>query len=79
MFYSVEAKDENHKCQTCVKAKLTRSSFHSVERSTELLVLIYTDVYDLKYVKTPNVNKYFIIFIDDFTKYCYVCFLKSKD
>ncbi|KAH7864181.1 hypothetical protein Vadar_026696 [Vaccinium darrowii] len=71
--------DTNHKCETCVEAKLTRTSFRSVERSTEPLGLIHTDVCDLKYVQTPNANKYFITFIDDSTKYCYVYLLKSKD
>ena len=71
--------DKSHKCETCVEAKLTRSSFHSVDRSTEPLGLIHTDVCDLKYVQTPNANKYFITFIDDCTKYCYVYLLKSKD
>ncbi|KAL6982051.1 hypothetical protein U1Q18_052698 [Sarracenia purpurea var. burkii] len=71
--------DKSHKCETCVEAKLTRSSFHLVERSTEPLGLIHTDVCDLKYVQTPSANKYFITFIDDSTKYCYVYLLKSKD
>ena len=34
---------------------------------------------DLKYVQTPNANKYFITFINDCTKYCYVHLLKNKD
>ncbi|KAH7844842.1 hypothetical protein Vadar_032277 [Vaccinium darrowii] len=71
--------DTNHKCETCVEAKLTRTSFRSVERSTEPLELIHSDVCDLKYVQMPNANKYFITFIDDSTKYCYVYLLKSKD
>ena len=33
-----------HKCETCVEAKLTRSSFQSVERHTEPLDLIYSDM-----------------------------------
>ena len=45
--------DKNHKCETCVEAELSRFSFHSVERSTEPLRLIHTDVYDLKYIKHP--------------------------
>ncbi|GJW37208.1 retrovirus-related pol polyprotein from transposon TNT 1-94 [Tanacetum coccineum] len=39
--------DSNHTCQTCVEAKMTRSSFHSVERKTDPLDLIHTDVCDL--------------------------------
>ena len=71
--------DSNHKCETCVEAKMTRSSFHSVERKTDPLDLIHTDVCDLKSVPTRGDNKYFITFIDDSTKYCYVYLLKSKD
>ena len=33
----------------------------------------------LKFVQTKSGNKYFITFIDDSTKYCYVFLLKSKD
>ena len=34
---------------------------------------------DLKFVQTTDGNKYFITFVDDSTKYCYVYLLKSKD
>ena len=71
--------ESNHKCETCVESKLTRSSFKSVERITEPLDLIHTDVCDLKAAPTRGGNKYFITFIDDCTKYCYVYLLKSKD
>ncbi|KAJ0462893.1 putative RNA-directed DNA polymerase [Helianthus annuus] len=71
--------DSDHKCETCVESKLTRSSFKSVERITEPLDLIHTGVCDLKAVPTHGGNKYFITFINDCTKYCYVYLLKSKD
>ena len=29
--------DANHKCEICVESKLTRASFHNIERSTEPL------------------------------------------
>ena len=70
--------DANHKCETCVQAKLTRSSFQSIERHTEPLDLIHSDICDLKLVQTRGGNKYFITFVDDSTKYCYVYLLKSK-
>ena len=44
--------DANHKCETCVESKLTRSSFHNIERNTEPLDLIHSDTCDLKYVQT---------------------------
>ena len=68
-----------HKCETYVEAKLTRSSFQSVERHTKPLNLIHSDIYDLKFVQIGGGNKYFITFVDDSTKYCYVYLLKSKD
>ena len=67
------------KCETCVEAKLTRSSFQSIERHIELLDLIYSDICDLKFIQIRGVNKYFITFVDDSIKYCYVYLLKSKD
>ena len=63
VFCLVEIKDKNYKCETYVEAKLTRFSFHSIERSTKLLGLIHTNVCALKYVQ----------------KYCYMYLLKSKD
>ena len=71
--------DAKHKCETCVEAKLTRSSFQSVERHIEPLDLIHSDICDLKLAQTRGGNKYFITFVDDSTKYCYVYLLKSKD
>ena len=71
--------DAKHKCETWVEAKLTRSSFQSVERHTEPLDLIHSDICDLKLVQTRGGNKYFITFVDDSTKYFYVSLLKSKD
>ena len=70
--------DAKHKCETCVKAKLTSSSFQSVKRYTKPLDLIHSDICDLKLVQTRG-GKYFITFVDDNTKYCYVYLLKSKD
>ncbi|GKB35566.1 retrovirus-related pol polyprotein from transposon TNT 1-94 [Tanacetum coccineum] len=71
--------DSKYKCETCVEAKLTRTSFKSVKRTTEPLDMVHTDICDLKSLPMKGGNKYFIMFIDDCTKYCYVYLLKSKD
>ena len=71
--------DLKHKCETCVEAKLTRSSFQIIKRYTQPLDLIHSDICDFKSIQTRGGNKYFITFINDCTKYCYVCLLKSKD
>ena len=70
--------DAKHKCETCVEAKLTRLSFQNIERHTKPLDLIHSDICDLKLVQKKGGNKYFITFVDDSTKYCYVYLLKSK-
>ena len=68
-----------HKCETYVETKLTRSSFPSIERNIEPLNLIHNHICDLKFVQTRGAYKYFITFIDDSTKYCYVYLLKIKN
>ena len=48
---------------------MARASFISVERRTEPLDLIHSDVYDLKSVQTRDDKKYFITFINNSTRY----------
>ncbi|GJU65137.1 retrovirus-related pol polyprotein from transposon TNT 1-94 [Tanacetum coccineum] len=50
--------DSKYKCETCVEAKLTRTSFKSVKRTTEPLDMIHTDICDLKSLPTKGDNKY---------------------
>ena len=71
--------DFDRKCETCGEAKMARASFKSVERSTEPLDLIHSDVCVMKSIQTRGGKKYFITFIDDCTRYCYVYLLRSKD
>ena len=71
--------DPNHKCEICVESKLARTSFQSIERSSEPLELIHLDICDLKFIQTRGGKKYFLTLIDDCTRYCYVYFLRSKD
>ncbi|GKA69082.1 retrovirus-related pol polyprotein from transposon TNT 1-94 [Tanacetum coccineum] len=71
--------DSKYNCETCVEAKLTRTSFKSVKRTTKPLDMVHTDICDLKSLPTKGGNKYFIMFINDCTKYCYAYLLKSKD
>ena len=71
--------DPNHKCEICVESKLVRTSFQSIERSSEPLELIHSDIYDLKFIQTRGGKKYFLTLIDDCSRYCYVYLLRSKD
>ncbi|CAN1139245.1 Retrovirus-related Pol polyprotein from transposon TNT 1-94 [Linum perenne] len=72
--------DSFSKCEICVEAKFARKPFKSViERKTELLELIHTDLADFRNHVSRGGKKYYITFIDDFSKYCKVYLLSSKD
>ena len=71
--------EEIRKCEICIEAKFPKNSFYSIDRNTKALGLIHSDLCDLKFAPTRGVKKYFIIFINDCTKYCYVYLLNSKD
>ena len=69
----------NHKCEICVESKLARIFFQSIERSSEPLELIHSDICNLKFIQTRGDKKYFLTLIDDCTRYYYVYLLRSKD
>lgn len=68
-----------HKCEICVQAKQPKKPFKSVERNTQLLELIHSDVCDSNRPPTRVGNKYFVTFINDCSKYCYIYLIKTKD
>ena len=74
-----KCKTSKQKCEVCVHAKLTKTPSPRVERTNKPLDLIHTDLCDLKYIQTRAGKNYFVTFIDDCTKYCYVYLLHSKD
>ena len=69
--------DSNHKCEICVEAILSKTHFHSIERSTEPLELIHSDISDFKSIQTRGGKKYFITFMDDYTRYSYVYLIRT--
>ena len=50
----------NDKFQVCIESKFSKLPFPPVERSTELLDLIHTDICDMKFVPSKGNKKYFI-------------------
>ena len=58
---------------------MTKAHFHSTKRIIKPLKLIHSGICDLKFVRTRGGKKYFITFINDCTRYCYVYLPKSKD
>ena len=63
-------------CVDCIKGKQTNKSKKNANRSSNILEIIHTDIC------CPNMDipsqKYFITFIDDFSRYMYVYLLHNK-
>ncbi|GJW27757.1 zinc finger, CCHC-type containing protein [Tanacetum coccineum] len=70
---------DNEKCKTCMLNKITKKPFQNVKRKTKVLELIHSDLCDLHATPSPGNKKYFVTFIDDASRFCYVYLLHSKD
>ncbi|KAJ0048663.1 hypothetical protein Pint_16358 [Pistacia integerrima] len=70
----------NHICATCVIGKQARSPFPTggTWRAQETLQLVHTDICGPLEPKSFGGNRYFITFIDDFSRKVWVYFLKEK-
>jgi hypothetical protein len=68
------------KCQVCVQSKQHRKPHKAAEtRNFAPLDLIHSDLCEMNGILTNGGKRYFINFIDDSTRICYVYLLKSKD
>nr|GEV32308.1 hypothetical protein [Tanacetum cinerariifolium] len=67
------------KCESCISGKMTKKPFsNNIERATDLLGLIHTDVCEpLRHVSRKGAS-YLLTFTDDFSRYGYVYLLKHK-
>ncbi|GJW65520.1 zinc finger, CCHC-type containing protein [Tanacetum coccineum] len=70
---------DTEKCETCMLTKITKKSFQNVKRETEGFELIHSDLCDLHATVSLRNKKYFVTFIDDALRFCYVYLLHSKD
>jgi hypothetical protein len=68
------------KCYNCMQSKQTRKP-HKVAEKRHLapLELVHSDIYEMNDVLTEGVKRYFMILIDDASRFCYVYLLKTKD
>uniref|UniRef100_A0A2P2NFM4 Retrovirus-related Pol polyprotein from transposon TNT 1-94 n=1 Tax=Rhizophora mucronata TaxID=61149 RepID=A0A2P2NFM4_RHIMU len=67
------------KCTPYMLIKITRSAFTSIQRSFNILELIYCDICDLHSVQTLGGKRYFVTFIDDYSKYYHIYLLHTKN
>jgi transposase InsO family protein len=65
-------------CVDCVKGKLTRARKKGATRSEGLLEIIHTDICGPFTPSTLGGYKYFITFIDDFSRYGYIFLIHEK-
>ena len=66
-------------CEPCIMGKMTKTPFSgTMERATDLLEIIRTDVCDLTSVEARSMYRYFLTFTDDWSRYGYICLMKRK-
>lgn len=65
-------------CVECIKGKQTKHTKKGATRSSQLLEIIHTDICGPFDVPSFGGEKYFITFIDDFSRYGYIYCLNEK-
>ena len=66
-------------CEVCVESKITKKSCKPVERESELLSLIHSNLGDSKNTMTRGGKRFYITFIDDYSRYTRVYLIRNKD
>lgn len=68
-------------CQACLKGKQARQPFPRSEHklADNKLVLIHTDVAGPMHIESYSGHRYFLTFIDDYSRKVFVYFLKTKN
>ena len=66
-------------CESCLLDKMTKSLFtEKGEQALDLLSLIHTDVYRPMKVSSRSGYRYFIMFMDDLSRYGYIFLIRHK-
>jgi hypothetical protein len=68
------------KCYVCVEVKQPRKPHKAVvARELASLELIHSDICEMNGILIKGGKRYFITFIDDCTRFCYVYLMRTKD
>ncbi|GJY13323.1 zinc finger, CCHC-type containing protein [Tanacetum coccineum] len=70
---------DTEKCKACMLTKITKKPFQNVKHETKVLELIHSDLCDLHATPSLGNKKYFVTFIDDASRFCYVYLLHTKN
>lgn len=65
-------------CQVCCEGKQTRLPFPTGTRATEILQIVHSDICGPMECKSVGGARYFLLFIDDYTRMTFIYFLKAK-
>ena len=66
-------------CESCLLGKMTKTTFFgTMERATNLLEIIHTDVCSPMSVEARDGYHYFLTFTDDLSRYGYIYLMKHK-
>jgi transposase InsO family protein len=73
-------KNDHIECEACALGKQHREEFpiHKEKRQTEILELIHTDVCGPMQTRSLGGASYFLIFVDDRSRYTWVYFIRRK-
>ncbi|KAK1660603.1 hypothetical protein QYE76_048762, partial [Lolium multiflorum] len=67
------------RCEACLMGKMTKTPFSgTMERATDLLEIIHTDVCGPMSVASRGGYRYVLTFMDDLSRYGYIYFMKHK-
>ena len=61
--------NDEKKCEICIQAKMTKKPFSKSNRNSNMLELVHSDVCELNGVLTRGDKRYFITFINDFSRF----------
>nr|GFA88046.1 hypothetical protein [Tanacetum cinerariifolium] len=72
---------KDHLCSSCELGKAKRKSFHTkiTPRSKRRLELLHMDLFGPMRVASINRKRYVLVIVDDYSRYTWTHFLRSKD
>ena len=70
---------ENFDCVSCQLGKLSALPFNTSESiSTDIFDLIHSDIWGLSFVSSIDGSRYFIVFVDDYSRYDWIFNMKHR-
>jgi len=67
-------------CKGCTLGKYAKSRFHNRDsRAEAILERVHTDVCGPFSTASTAKQRYYVIFIDDFSRKCWIVFMQKKD